>query len=86
MDISKNKVKVFKALSDETRYAIAHMLAQHESLSCGEISEAFHLSQPALSHHFRKLIDAGVIIAQKNGTHMTYSLNISFLHELGIRL
>lgn len=81
-----NKVSVFKALADETRLAILEELAKHSSMSCQELSTHFDLSQPALSHHFKKLCDTNLIIATKDGTHMNYALNKSYLHELGVTL
>ncbi len=84
--MNKEKLTVIKALADETRLAIAEELGKHKSMGCGEISEMFHLSQPALSHHFKKLCDANVIDAQKDGVHMIYSLNKKYLKQLGITL
>ena len=82
--MNKNKVAVLKALADETRLAIAEELGKHKQMGCGEISEKFELSQPALSHHFKKLCDANVITAQKDGVHMIYTLNKKYLKTLGI--
>jgi len=85
MNIDK-QVTVMKALADVTRLAIARKLSQVESLNCGELSETFDLSQPTLSHHFKRLIEADIIIAKKEGTHMVYSLNKLLLHQVGISL
>ncbi|NTU46544.1 helix-turn-helix transcriptional regulator [Candidatus Roizmanbacteria bacterium] len=79
----KTKVKVFKALADETRLAIVLELAKHKTLTCGELSKLFPLSQPTLSHHFNKLIAVDVINANKNATHMIYSLNKTYLKQIG---
>ena len=85
-DKLKIKVKALKALADETRLSIVEKLANYPSLQCSELSEKFQLSQPTLSHHFKKLMDADVIIAAKKGTQMFYSLNKKLLKELGISL
>lgn len=82
--MNKNKVKVLKALADETRLSIVEKLSEHPTVSCAELSEFFDLSQPTLSHHFKKLCDANVIAAEKDGVHMKYSLNKSYLKDLGI--
>lgn len=81
-----NKVTVFKALADETRLSILEELNKHSAMSCQELSNHFDLSQPALSHHFKKLCDANLIVAAKDGTHMNYALNKSYLRQLGISL
>ncbi len=84
MEINK-KLKVYKSLADPTRLKIVQFLAKQKCPgACGEISSHSELSQPALSHHFAKLVDAGVIEEQKSGTHKSYSLNRAFLNEIGI--
>ncbi len=85
-DKLKIKVGALKALADETRLSIVEKLSNYPSLQCSELSEKFHLSQPTLSHHFKKLMNADIIIAKKKGTQMLYSLNKKLLKELGILL
>ena len=83
MDINK-RVEVLKALADVTRLVIIQKLSQYESLNCSELSETFDLTQPTLSHHFKRLIEVDVILAKKEGTHMIYSLNKKMLKLNGI--
>lgn len=80
------QVELMKALADVTRLTIVKKLAQVESLNCSELSKTFHLTQPTLSHHFKKLIDVDIIIAKKEATHMIYSLNKSLLAKYGINV
>lgn len=76
MDYSfTQKAAFFKALGDQTRVQIVAELCKNTQLSCSELSEKFNLSQPALSHHFKKLLDAEVITAEKIGVQMIYRLN-----------
>jgi DNA-binding transcriptional ArsR family regulator len=42
------------------------------------------LSQPAMSHHFNKLVDAGVVSEEKRGTQKLYELNTALLKSIGI--
>lgn len=44
------------------------------------------LSQPAISHHFKILVNSGVILAQKNGKAKSYKVNRELLTEMGIDL
>jgi ArsR family transcriptional regulator len=83
MDINK-QVDIMKALGDVTRLAIVKKLSQFDSLNCSELSETFDLTQPTLSHHFKRLIESEIIIAKKEGTHMIYSLNKPLLKTSGI--
>jgi ArsR family transcriptional regulator, arsenate/arsenite/antimonite-responsive transcriptional repressor len=81
-----NNVNIFKALADRTRLDIVRSLVKkpHDTASCGEVSTCSSLSQPAMSHHFKKLVDAGVILEQKQGTEKIYELNTSLFNSLGI--
>ena len=54
----------FAALSDPTRRAILKML-RAGSKPAGEIADAFHLTKPTLSHHFRVLRAAGLVRAER---------------------
>jgi DNA-binding transcriptional ArsR family regulator len=71
---------VFKALSDPTRRRILQLLRRRE-MTAGEIAEHFDLSKPTLSGHFAVLREAGLVVSEKNGTTITYRLNLSVLED-----
>ena len=71
---------VFAALSDPNRRAILHLLGQH-TMSAGEIATHFTLAKSTLSSHFNVLKRTGLILEEKNGTTVYYSLNMSVLEE-----
>ncbi len=76
---------VLKALADPTRLDIVRTLASEQSAaSCREVSNCSQLSQPALSHHFGKLVEAGVVVERKEGKQKFYQLNMILLDSLGI--
>lgn len=81
-------VTVLKALADKTRLDIVRKLVteNHRAASCNKVSTCSSLSQPAMSHHFKKLVDAGVVKESKQGTEKFYELNTSFLEKLGLRV
>ncbi len=83
---SEQTVIVLKALADPTRIELVRQLAHcpTKNKSCGELSARAPLSQPALSHHFNKLVAAGVVLENKNGTQKDYKLNSELLNKLGI--
>lgn len=72
---------LFEALAHPTRREILAMLKQG-SASAGDIAARFDVSKPTMSGHFAKLKEAGLIHADKNGTSITYSLNLSTLEEV----
>lgn len=78
-------IAILKALADPTRLDIVRALArEHAGASCTDVSTCSRLSQPALSHHFGKLAEAGVIVERKQGKQKFYQLNMELLESLGI--
>jgi ArsR family transcriptional regulator len=73
-DFSQAAIKVFKALSDPTRYEIVKMLVCDEELGCGDFDCVFEKSKPAMSHHYRVLENAGLIAFRKEGLRVYYRL------------
>jgi ArsR family transcriptional regulator, arsenate/arsenite/antimonite-responsive transcriptional repressor len=65
---------IFKALADPTRVAIVHRLASAEAVCVCDLTEAFDLSQPTISHHLRILREAGLVEAERRGTWAYYRL------------
>jgi ArsR family transcriptional regulator len=80
-------ITVLKALADRTRLDIVRTLIKESDepcVSCEKVSACSSLSQPAMSHHFKKLVDAGVVLESKHGTEKFYELNHPLLSRLGI--
>ena len=50
-------------------------------MTAGEIAERFPLARSTLSGHFNILKNAGLIVAEKNGTSIKYSLNVSVVEQ-----
>lgn len=72
--------KLFKSLNDPTRRQILVMLREHD-MTAGDIAEQFQISKPSISHHLDLLKQADLVLAEKNGQFVTYSLNTSVLDE-----
>jgi DNA-binding transcriptional ArsR family regulator len=67
--------KTLIAIGDESRQGL--ILAMMKMKKCsgarvGEITEATHLSRPAVSHHLQILKDAGIVKVRKDGTMNYY--------------
>ena len=73
--------EVFQALSDPTRREILRLL-KNGDMTAGDIAERFPLAKSTLSGHFGVLKHAGLIVAEKNGTRVVYSLNVSAVEEV----
>lgn len=71
----------FKALSDPTRRRILELLADRD-LSAGEIAEYFDISKPSISHHLNTLKAAGLVLDERKGQNIIYSLNMTVFQDL----
>ena len=69
------------ALSDPTRRSILDMLKKKD-LTAGEIANAFDISKPSISHHLDILKRANLVVAEKQGQFIIYSINTTELDEL----
>lgn len=72
---------IFKALNDPTRRKILEML-QEKDLTAGEIAERFHISWPSISHHLDLLKQAKLVMTEKEGQFIYYSLNTTVVDEI----
>jgi ArsR family transcriptional regulator len=64
----------FRALADPTRVAIVNSLAAAPEACVCELTAAFELSQPTISHHLRILREAGLVESSRRGTWSYYRL------------
>lgn len=71
---------VYKALADPTRRRVLELLRDRD-MTAGELAEHFDIAKPTLSKHFAVLKEADLIYGHRNGTSITYSLNVSVLEE-----
>ena len=64
---------VAKALSDPVRLQIVDVLRAHAGEVCVcELQPLFDISQPTLSHHLKKLRDAGIVGVERRGLWAYY--------------
>jgi ArsR family transcriptional regulator len=64
----------FKALADPTRVAIVNRLAAADEVCVCDLTDAFELSQPTVSHHLKVLREAGLVESSRRGTWAYYRL------------
>lgn len=78
-------VKIYKALANPTRLSLVRKLAiKPKGEDCGELCAKSLLSQPTMSHHLNKLVEAGIVTESKNVTRKSYILNRKLLAINGI--
>jgi len=68
---------LFRALADPARVRIVNLLATSggEPVCVCHLIEPLGLSQPTVSHHMRKLLDAGLVEREQRGKWAYFSLN-----------
>ena len=73
-------IKIFKALSDETRLRIYLLLMQGEFCVC-EIVNILNIEQSRASHCLRILKEAGLVNNRRDGVWIIYSANPEMLNS-----
>jgi ArsR family transcriptional regulator len=83
-DEAETTASVFKALGDAHRVRIVNLLAtaQHAVCVC-DLTDFLGLSQPTVSHHLRKLVDAGLLDREQRGVWAFYSLREDVVRRIG---
>jgi len=79
VEIDKTKVgetvELLKALADPTRLAMVAILRQQEGPVCVcDLTSAFDLGQPTISHHMAILKRAGLVESVKDGIWVHYRI------------
>ena len=67
---------VFKALGDPVRLRLLSLIAAHEggeACVC-DLTGAFELSQPTISHHLKVLREAGLVTSERRATWVYYTV------------
>lgn len=51
-------------------------------LTAGEIADSFSISKPSISHHLNLLKQADLVMDERQGQNIVYSLNTTVFQEL----
>ncbi|HWA52598.1 MAG TPA: metalloregulator ArsR/SmtB family transcription factor [Solirubrobacterales bacterium] len=74
---------VAKALGDPVRLQLVDVLRKHAGKVCVcELVPLFDLSQPTVSHHLKKLREAGIVGSEREGLWAYYYVIPEALEEL----
>jgi ArsR family transcriptional regulator len=73
---NKKIEKISRALSDASRIAILQEFKKRKDcLYCAEVQDLLDLTQPSISHHLKQLVDADLLLPEKEGRNLKYVLN-----------
>jgi ArsR family transcriptional regulator, arsenate/arsenite/antimonite-responsive transcriptional repressor len=74
---------IFRALADPARVRIVNLLARSDEPVClCSLIEPLGLSQPTVSHHCKKLVEAGLVEREQRGKWAYFSLDADALRTL----
>lgn len=71
-------VALLSALADPVRLSIVRQLATASDVCACDFTECCSVSQPTVSHHLKVLREAGVVVSERKGTNIIYSLAPDF--------
>jgi ArsR family transcriptional regulator len=83
-DQAMDLAKVFKALGDPVRLRLLSLIASHaggEACVC-DLTDAFELTGPTISHHLKVLREADIIDGERRGTWVYYRVLPTTLRHL----
>ncbi len=79
---SKKAEKISKALADPNRLLILKEIKkQRNCMYCVDLNDIVDLAQPSIAHHLKQLTDTELILSEKEGRNVKYSLNNQVLDE-----
>ncbi len=73
-DNARELARLLKVIADESRLRILGLLAEGPLVG-KEIAARLELTPPTVSHHMRKLVDAGIVTATSDAQMQRYALN-----------
>jgi len=80
---AERMAEVAKALGDPVRMQLVDVLRKHAGEVCVcELVPLFELSQPTVSHHLKKLKDAGIVGSERRGLWAYYYVKPEGLQEV----
>jgi ArsR family transcriptional regulator, arsenate/arsenite/antimonite-responsive transcriptional repressor len=80
--------QVFKALGDPVRLRLLSLIGAHQGgeVCVCDLTTAFNLAQPTISHHLKVLREAGIITSERRGTWVYYRLVPAALERMAALL
>lgn len=70
----RDAVQKFKALGDETRLRIMHLLIVNGPMTVRDLEEILNIHQTNVSRHLAVLRNAGLVLNRRQGSFMVYAI------------
>ena len=80
--------QVFKALANPVRLRLVSLIGAHQGgeVCVCDLTTAFDLTQPTISHHLKVLRQAGIIDSERRGTWVYYRIVPAALERMAALL
>ncbi|UCH04620.1 MAG: winged helix-turn-helix transcriptional regulator [Candidatus Thorarchaeota archaeon] len=79
---TQNLVRIFRALTDESRLRIVHVLMNVDRISVSEIASELEQHISNVSHHLRILRDLGFVKREREGKWIYHSLDDECIEDI----
>ena len=86
VETAERVAPLLKALADPVRLRLLSLVASHaggEACVC-DLTDAFDLSQPTISHHLKVLHEMGLLDRSKRGVWVYYQVREAALADLAV--
>ncbi|WP_062378477.1 ArsR/SmtB family transcription factor [Demequina pelophila] len=83
-DRAERLAEAFKALSDPTRVRLLlHLAESADGTACAcHLPDELGISQPTMSHHMKRLVDAGLVDREQRGRWAHFTVRAEALEPL----
>ena len=85
-DAAAQLAPMFKALGDPVRLRLLSLIASTSEVCVCDLTTAFDVSGPTISHHLRVLREAGLVDCERRATWVYYWIHPDALNQLGALL
>ena len=84
-DLCKEIARMGKGIGNESRYRILEALMKGPQ-TVGEITDKVDMPQPTVSQNLRVLKEAGLVVDERRGQEVCYTINVMYMTKLLKRL
>jgi ArsR family transcriptional regulator len=79
-------LEALSVLADPVRRQLLVHLADRDVCTCGDLVDELGVGQPTVSHHLKVLREAGLVVGQRCGRYVNYTVVPDRVRELGALL
>lgn len=82
MELENLRLKVLRALSDETRLKLIEFLRHGNEICVCDIEQVFDKTQSTLSRHLKTLVDADILESRREGNKKLFKVKDTQVFKL----